>query len=184
MADFGTVARPYAKAVFDVASNANDLDGWSQALAAAAAVVADETAHDYLTRPNFAARERSEFIGSIAAELPGAAVLGSAEGRSLLALLAENDRLFALGEISAQFDQLKAEQEHRIRVTLVSASPVDAATAEKIAGALSKKFGRTVELELELDASLIGGAVIRAEDMVIDDSLQTRLARLTSALTA
>jgi F-type H+-transporting ATPase subunit delta len=184
MADFGTVARPYARAVFDLARDANDLDGWSQALAAAAAVALDETAHEYLTRPELGVRERSAFIGSIAADLPGAGVLGTTGGRNLLALLAENDRLGALGEISAQFDRLKAEQEHKIRVTLVSASAVDAATADKIAGALSIKLGRTVELELELDESLIGGAVIRAEDMVIDDSLQTRLKRLAGALAA
>jgi F0F1-type ATP synthase delta subunit len=104
------------------------------------------------------------------------------EGRNLLALLAENDRLGALTEISAQFDQLKAEQENRVAVTLVSASAVDAAQAEKISGALSRRLGRSVDLTLEVDPSLIGGAVIRAKDMVIDDSLQTRLKRLASAL--
>ena len=71
----------------------------------------------------------------------------------------------------------------KVKVTIVAASPVDAATAEKISGALSKKLGRTVELELAVDESLIGGAVIRAQDMVIDDSLKTRLKRLASTLT-
>jgi len=182
MADFGTVARPYARAVFDVAREANDLAGWSAALAAAASVSGDPAAREYLTRPELGTGQRSEFVGTIAAGLPGGSVLASNEGRNLLRLLAENDRLDALGEISAQFDQLKAEQENKVRVTLVSASDVDSATADRIASALSKKLGRSVELELELDASLIGGAVIRAEDMVIDDSIRTRLTRLASAL--
>jgi len=64
----------------------------------------------------------------------------------------------------------------------VSSSDVDSATADMITSALSNKLGRSVQLELELDASLIGGAVIRAEDMVIDDSIRTRLTRLASAL--
>ncbi len=183
MADFGTVARPYARAIFEVASEAGDLEGWSGALAAAAAVACDSAAHDYLTRPELGVAERSEFVGRIAADLPGGAVLNSAAGRNLLKLLAENDRLDALGEISAQFDELKAERENKVRVTLVSASAVDGATTDRIAKALGEKLGRSVELELELDESLIGGAVIRAADMVIDDSLRTRLTRLAGTLT-
>jgi F-type H+-transporting ATPase subunit delta len=182
MSDFGAVARPYARAIFDIALAASDLDRWSSALSAAAAVTADPAAHRYLTRPELGHTERSEFVGSIAADLPGGGLLASGEGRSLLKLLSENDRLDALAEISAQFDQLKAEQENTVRVTLVAAAAVDPATAEKITGALSTKLGRTVKLALEVDPSLIGGAVIRAQDMVIDDSLQTRLKRRTSAL--
>ena len=108
--------------------------------------------------------------------------LGTKEGQNLLKLLAENDRLGALAEISKQFDALKAEQENKVRVKLVAAAPVDAAQAERISGALGKKLGRKVELELEVDDTLIGGAIVRAEDMVIDDSLKTRLERLASAL--
>lgn len=183
MADFGTVARPYARAVFATATSAGDLDGWSGALAAAAGVAADPQARRYLTRPELGTTERCEFVATIAADLPGGAILQSAAGSNLLRLLAENGRLDALPEISAQFDQLKAEQENKVRVTLVAASAVDSETTSKISNALSKKFGRDVELELELDESLIGGAVIRAEDRVIDDSLRTRLTRLASTLT-
>ncbi len=182
MADYGTVARPYARALFETAVEANNLDGWSEALAAAAAVACDRAAREYLGRPELRVEDRSEFVRSLAAELPGSTVLDSAEGRNLLKLLSENDRLDALGEISAQFDSLKAERENKVQVTLTAASAVDAAQAEKIAGALSRKLGRTVELALEIDASLLGGAVVRAEDLVIDGSLKTRLARLAGTL--
>jgi F-type H+-transporting ATPase subunit delta len=182
MADFGTVARPYARAVFDVAVAAGDLGGWSEALRAAAAVIEDKSARAYLSRPGQGVAAQSEFVGTVAADLPGAAVLASREGRNLLKLLAENDRLDALGEISARFDRLKAERENKVKVRLIAAARVDSAQAEKIASALSRKLGRAVELDLEVDESLIGGAVVRAEDMVIDDSLKTRLTRLASAL--
>jgi F-type H+-transporting ATPase subunit delta len=183
MADFGTVARPYAKALFDVAHAAGDLDAWSHALAAGAAITSDRTARDYLSQPGLSDEQRTEFVASTAIDLPGGAVLSTGEGRNLLRLLCENDRLNALEEISRQFDQLKAEQENRLRVTLVAAASVDAGIADRIAAALGKKLGRTIELALEIDPSLIGGAVIRAEDMVIDDSLRTRLTRLAGALT-
>jgi F-type H+-transporting ATPase subunit delta len=182
MADYGTLARPYARAVFETALEAGNLDGWSTALAAAAAITADRSARDYLGRPEQSSKDRSNFVGALASELPGAAVLASAEGRNLLHLLAENDRLDALGEISQQFDALKAQHENKVKVTLTTASAVDVAQADSIAAALSRKLGREVELELAVDASLLGGAVVRAEDLVIDDSLKTRLKRLASSL--
>jgi F-type H+-transporting ATPase subunit delta len=182
MADFGTIARPYARAIFDIALAADSLEVWSSGLAAAGAVAEDKSAREFLSRPELGTAETSEFMGSVLASIGDAAIFGSQEGRNLLKLLAENDRLGALAEISAQFDQLKAEQENRVAVTLVSASAVDAAQAEKISGALSRKLGRSVDLTLEIDASLLGGAIIRAKDMVIDDSLQTRLKRLASTL--
>jgi F-type H+-transporting ATPase subunit delta len=182
MADFGTVARPYARAVFEVARAAGDLEAWSHALAAGAAIASDRTAHEYLSQPGLSDDQRTEFVASTAAELPGGAVLGTGEGRNLLRLLSENDRLDALEEISSQFDQLKAEQENKVRVTLVAAAGVDAETTDKITLALGKRLGRKVELALEIDPALIGGAVIRAEDMVIDDSLRARLTRLAGAL--
>ena len=61
--------------------------------------------------------------------------------------------------------------------------PVGEALLGRVVDALGKKLGRSVELELEVDPSLLGGAIIRAEDMVIDDSLKTRLARLAGSLT-
>jgi len=182
MADHGTVARPYAKALFDIALASNDLDGWSRALAAAAAVVSDRSAREYLARPELTVADRSAFVGSIASELPGSRLLMSAQGQNLLKLLSENDRLNVLGEIAEQFDVLKAERENMVRVTLVAANEVDAAQAEKVKAALGKKLGRTVELAVEVDKSLLGGAVVRAEDMVIDDSVRTRLQRMAASL--
>jgi F-type H+-transporting ATPase subunit delta len=182
MADYSTVARPYARALFDTAMASNSLVPWSRALAAAAAVVTDRQARAFLSRPELGVEERGEFVASLAAEMPGAEQLGSAEGRNLLRLLAENDRLDALGEISARFDRLKAEQQNTVTATLVTARPVDDDQADKVARALSRKLGRLVDLELEVDESLLGGAIVRAEDMVIDDSVRTRLQRLSSSL--
>lgn len=183
MADFGAVARPYARAIFELANEAGELDGWSDGLAAAAAVTSESAAHEFLTRPELGIGERSDFVASIAAELPGGAMLGSAQGRNLLRLLCENDRLAALSDISGQFDELKAELENKVKVRLISATDVDGETSARISAALSRKLGRAVELTVEIDASLIGGAVIRAQDMVIDDSLQMRLSRLAGSLT-
>jgi F-type H+-transporting ATPase subunit delta len=182
MADSSTIARPYAKALFDIASAERKLPAWSAALNVAAAVIGDEHARRVLGRPSLTEAQRVELVTALVTAVPGGEPLGAGEGQNLLKLLAENDRLAALPEIAAQFDALKAEAENKVKVTLVAASQVDTDLTEQVTRALAERFGRTVELSVEIDASLIGGAVIRAEDMVIDGSVRTRLQRLTETL--
>ena len=182
MADFTTVARPYAKALFDLAKEQRKLPEWSAALGAAAAVLADADAKSALANPKFDDESRAALVGDIAAAVKGGELLKTAEGKNLLRVLAENDRLTALPQVAAQFDALKAEAENKVNVTVTAATAVDKALAEQIKNALQQKLGRKVEITLAVDASLIGGAIIQADDMVIDGSVRTRLQRLTEKL--
>jgi len=182
MADDTTIARPYAKALFDVANAEKKLGAWSDALNSAAAVLGDPSAKRVLANPALDQGKRADFIRAVSVGLKGADVLETPQGKALLALLAENDRLAVLPEIAAQFDALKAEAENKIKAKLISATAVDASVAERVKQALKKRLGREVELELEVDASLIGGAIVRAEDMVIDGSVRTRLEQLARAM--
>jgi len=182
MADSSTVARPYAKALFDLANGERKLPEWSAALAAGAAVLADANAKRAIANPAFDDGARATLVGSIAGAIKGGELFASSAGKNLLLLLAENDRLTALPEIAAQFDALKAEAENKVKVMVTAATTVDAAIAEQIKKALQQKLGRAVELTLAVDASLIGGAIIQANDMVIDGSVRTRLQRLTEKI--
>src|SRR5690606_9316001 len=165
MADLSTIARPYARALFDIAKAAGNLAGWSDALRAAASVVTDPAAERFLSSPALDDAKRAAFVETVGQDLPGGALLRTNEGKGFLRLLAENDRLTALPEIAAQFDALKAQAENKVKATLVSAAEVDAAVAEQVAQALERKLGRKVELTLAVDPEILGGAVIRAEDM-------------------
>jgi len=182
MADFSTVARPYAKAIFAIARDSNELGAWSDGLHGAALAVSDAGAKNFLARPALRAQQRADFVRSILADTSVGGVFGSAAGNNLLAILSENGRLAALPEIAVQFDKLKALAENKIGVKLVSASEVDAAQVDKIAQALQRRLGRAVELEVEIDPELVGGAVVRADDMVIDGSVRSRLQRLAGSL--
>lgn len=182
MADTSTIARPYAKALFDLANGERKLAAWSDALRAAATVVADAGANRALANPAFDDGARATLVGSIVSAIKGGELLATPEGKNLLKLLAENDRLTVLPEIAAQFDLLKADAENRVNVTVTSATPIDKALAEQIKRSLEQRLKRAVELTLNVDASLIGGAIIQADDMVIDGSVRTRLQRLTEAL--
>jgi F-type H+-transporting ATPase subunit delta len=106
------------------------------------------------------------------------------EGRNFMRTLADNRRLALLPEIATRFDELKSAAEGIIDVTVTSAAPLDDSQQRKLASALERRLGRSVRLQCATDAALIGGAVLRAGDLVIDGSLRGRLERIAYELTA
>jgi len=188
MAEKNTIARPYAEAVFELAREANALDSWSDALALAGALTADGQVADFLANPVLSEEEQLKFVtGLVAGAADGRpGLLGGSDrrGTNFLKLLIENDRIDVLPEIAEHFEALKAEIENVVDVTVTSATALDDAQKEAIASALRKRLGRQIRLETELNEDLIGGAVIRAGDVVIDGSLRARLEGLANALTA
>jgi F-type H+-transporting ATPase subunit delta len=87
-----------------------------------------------------------------------------------------------LPEIANHFDTLKANVENKVDVTVTSAAVLSAAQQKAVVKALKDRLGREINLDTEIDESLIGGAVIRAGDVVIDGSLRARLEGLADAL--
>lgn len=179
MADRSTIARPYAKAAFAQAKSAGALDAWSSLLDRGAAVVTDPRVAALIGSPKVTPAQLAELVTDVA----GSAGTGEG-GSNFLRLLADSRRLGFLPEIAARFQALKDEAEGTVDVTVTSAAAMPDAEREKIATALAKRFNRKVRVHAEVDPSLIGGAVVRAGDMVIDGSLKSRLERLAFELTA
>jgi len=179
MAENLTLARPYARAVFELASEKRAFDGWSKTLSVLAALCADAGVCALFTSPKAVPAVRAEVIGELATKA-GAKL--DPQARNFLQLLADNRRLILLPEIAAEFERLRAEAENTLEVELVAAMPVAAAEQKLISDALHKKLGRKITLKYVEDKTLIGGAVLRAGDMVIDGSVRERLSRLTAEL--
>jgi F-type H+-transporting ATPase subunit delta len=178
MADKSTIARPYAKAAFEEARDHGRLGPWSAGLRTAAAVVSDPRVEALLGNPRVTAEELASLVAGIA----GATL--DEEGRNFVRTLADNHRLAVLPQIAARFDELKAEAEGVIDVTVTSAAPLEEAQRGKLATALERRLKRSVRMHCETDPALIGGAVLRAGDMVIDGSLRAKLERIAFELTA
>jgi F-type H+-transporting ATPase subunit delta len=183
MADNSTVARPYAKAAFDIAREAGELAAWSESLRVAGALLADGQVAKYLSRPALNDDKRLDFLTGLLASAGGRVLSGTdKKGTNFLKLLLEYGRIAALPEIAEHFEMLKAEVENTVDVTVTSSTPLSAEQRSTIAAALEKRLGRNVNLETEVNENLIGGAVIRAGDVVIDGSLRARLDGLSAAL--
>jgi F-type H+-transporting ATPase subunit delta len=175
MAEQATVARPYARAAFEHARERGELATWSQMLAAAAAVAAAPGAEDLFGNPRVGREELVELLAAVAAQR---GVRVGPDGRNYLGVLAHNHRLRFLPAIAAQFEQLRSEVENTIDVEVTTAMPLEPAQRSRLSEALAKRFQRQVRIAETVDPALVGGAIVRAGDLVIDGSVQGRLARL------
>ncbi len=175
MAELSTLARPYAKAAFEYAMEAGDLQGWSDSLGTVSSVAKQSSVDQLLSSPSSTSSEQAAALTGICGES-----LSSA-GKNFICILSENRRLKLLPQIAHQFEIMKANQEKAIEVDVASAQPLDEEQQEKLTEALSKKLERKVNMQVSLDKSLLGGAVIRAGDTVIDGSIRGRLTKLAES---
>jgi F-type H+-transporting ATPase subunit delta len=178
MADRFTIARPYAKALFELALGQKRLDAWSEVLARASAVVRDQRVRALLTSPHVTTDQLAQLVIEV--------VGGKLDdyGRNFLRVLAQNRRLGFIPEIAAIYEKLKAEAENTVDVTVTSAVALDTALQKRFTAALKERLQRDVRLQCETDPGLLGGAILRADDLVIDGSLRGRLERLGAELKA
>lgn len=177
MAERATIARPYAKAAFEYARDAKAFDRWSRDFALAGEIVADPRIAELLGNPELTAADQASLVTDVAGDRldPGF--------QNFVRVLAENHRLPLLPEIAAHFEHLRSQVENTVDVEVISAVALDHAQAEKLKMALDKRLKARVRMKNSVDPSLMGGAVIRAGDLVIDGSIKGRLERLRTELT-
>jgi F-type H+-transporting ATPase subunit delta len=177
MAERATIARPYAKAAFAYATEQGRTAQWSRWLDIAHQVVASEEYARLSQSPDVTTAQLLDLVRSICgAELDEA-------GRTFLALLAENQRVDYLPEIAQHFAALAADAENVADVEIVSATALDQQQQARLADAMRKRLQRDVRLTCRIDPALIGGAIVRSGDLLIDGSLKGKLERLQTELT-
>ena len=176
MAELTTLARPYAKAAFEYAQAHQQLANWSAMLGLAAAVSQDDTMQRVLKAPRLTSTEKATTFIEVCGDKFDAQV------RNFLNIISENNRMELLPEIADMFELYKAEQERSVDVDVTSAFALSDEQQDKLAKVLSARLGREVRLHAAEDATLIGGVVIRAGDLVIDGSVRGKIAKLAEAL--
>lgn len=178
MAETSTVARPYAKAAFEYARDQKALEAWSGHLASAAQAVVDtEFNAKVVGNPKLSRGQKTELLLEVCGELDESL-------RNFLRTVGSRGRFAALPAIAEQFEALRAQEEKRVDVTIVSAFDLDVAQQDKLATALKKRLNREISITTQVDRALMGGVILRAGDTVIDGSVRGRLNRLRDALSA
>ena len=181
MSDFETAARPYAKAIFELASAEGNLQSWGDTLQVAAVIASDADMQAMFELPSMLSKQQCELFLSVMSGVKNVPEV-SADFKNLVALLAENNRLAVLPSIATAFETLKQEAEGKIEVRVRTAQKLSVKQQDAMAKSLAKKLGKEISVTTEIDESLIAGAIIQAGDMVIDGSAKGRLDKLTTML--
>tara|TARA_A100001037_G_C15127729_1_gene627106 strand:+ start:791 stop:1330 length:540 start_codon:yes stop_codon:yes gene_type:complete len=176
MAEYATIARPYANAAFAVAKSEDDLRHWSGALDVLVAASADTKVRVMLESPEISKEEKAAQLCNLCGDEL------NKRTKQFVKVLAQNKRLDLLSEIRDQFEALSAAEEQVLDVTVTSAYPISSDEEEMLRKSLAAKYSKEVSLSAEIDKELIGGAIIRAGDTVIDGSLRGKLDKLTETL--
>ncbi len=176
MAEPITAARPYARAAFETARERNEVAQWSQALAALAALVSAPEAGRLINDPHCSKAQTGERIVEILGDVL------NPHGRNFVRLLAVNQRLNLANEVAALFEQYRADAECISVVEIVSAQDLGETQRDALCRAVERRTGRKAEAAFRTDETLLGGAVVRIGDLVVDGSLKTKLEKLSQTL--
>lgn len=174
MAELATIARPYAEALFKTAGS--DLAGTAVWLDELAAIASNVQLQQYAGNPSVTSAQTFEVMTGVAkGQLPEAA-------KNFLRAVIDNGRISVLPEIASQFRVLKNAKSGSSDATVYSAFALDAAALADLAATLEKRFGRKLNLKVELEPELIGGVRVVVGDEVLDTSVKARLQQMKAAL--
>ena len=178
MAELATLARPYAKAAFRHAQADGILDPWLTMLNLVSTVAEQGNVQALLDAPNLSSEAKARAFSDVFGDAL------SKDFANFVHVLADNKRLGLLSEITEQYYTLKSQLEKTVDVEITTAFALTEAEQKKLSKALASKLERAVELTSHVDQSLLGGALVRAGDTVIDGTVRGRLTKLAETLTA
>ncbi|MDO1510837.1 MULTISPECIES: F0F1 ATP synthase subunit delta [unclassified Neisseria] len=175
MAEFATIARPYAKALFGLAQEKNQIESWLGGLKELSSVVQQVKIAAFIEQPEKSASDKAEV-------LVGLVELNDASLKNFVHVLAEQKRLQLLPEVYAQFQDLSLTLNHTKRAVIYSAYELTDVQLKDLVAELQERFGTSLEITTEVDSELIGGVKVEMGDQVLDLSLQGKLNALYAAM--
>jgi F-type H+-transporting ATPase subunit delta len=176
MANRDTAARRYAEAAFEVAMRDGTVDAWRAELDDAASIAADEEVGRMLANPAVPLDTRTEMAQTIFGAVVSQPVL------NLINLMLRRGRIHQLPRIAAEFRRLDNARQGITPATATSAAPLDPDEVRAVTERMEQLTGGRIELDLQVDPSLLGGLVVRLGDRLIDGSVRGRLERLRNQL--
>jgi F-type H+-transporting ATPase subunit delta len=178
MTDMNHIARPYARAIFELAKEKDTIEDWSSVLDQLATYASDQAVAEIMADPQVSGAEIVNVFQTLLGEL------ANDYTHNFLLCLAEHSRFVAIQDIAEIYEALKSALENKVDVTLTSAFEVSDEFLETIKSKLKKRFNSDIDIKCQIDESIIGGAIIVAGDLVIDGSVQGKMQRLSNSLLA
>ncbi len=176
MAELATLARPYAKAVFDLAVEMDNFEQWSDDLNFLATIMEDPTMEAVIANPQVTKKTLTHILLDVCEGQI------SEVGKNLLKILVDNNRLVAIPQLVLQYEELKAQHQGYIKVDVATPYPLEQVQTQELEIVLQKRLGKAVNISTTIDKSLLGGCLIRAGNEVIDVSIKGHLQQLAVEL--
>ena len=167
-----TVARRYARALFNLAEEQGALDAVATALEAASRVVEDPAVARVLAGPVDRTRKRA-LVETIARDVAAPPLL-----ERFLFLLVDSERIGHLAAIRSVFDDLVDRRRGIVRARVRAAAPLPDDVRDQIAQVFGRVTGKQVVLSVEVVPTLLAGVVVEVDGRVYDGSLHTQLEKL------
>ncbi len=178
MAEALTIARPYAKAIFELAKAQGQYKKWTDLLDLLSVIVRDPQVEALIKAPMVPSIDKASFIATMDNKI------FDEQGRELVQILVAAGRLLVVPEISALYEKYCAEEKQTLVVDVCSAIPLEPKQKEELQLTIAKYFHKTVLVSWREDPSLIGGMIVKAEDKVFDGSVRGQLQALHKELVA
>lgn len=176
MAESQTLARPYAEAAYGLAREQGSVAAWADQLSALVAITTEPQVAELINNPS----TPTEVVASVVNTIGSTVLTDSA--KRLVETMAANRRLSVIADAKTQFDALRAENEGRIQASVTSAVALSSEQQAALKTALDAKWSANVEVTFNVDSTLVGGAVIKAHDWVIDGSIASQLNKLSAVI--
>ncbi|QRN04980.1 F0F1 ATP synthase subunit delta [Legionella sp. MW5194] len=182
MSETITIARPYAKAIFEHALHQGKLTEWSTILFAASQIALNDHVISFIGNPAATIEQQITLMADPLKKMADTGEIPALD--NFIRTLAENKRLQILPDIYVLFEAMRSEQEKTLTISVTSYSTLSNTQEKELIDALSKRLQRQVTLKVAIDKSLLGGAIIKAGDLVIDGSVRGKLNKLGAGLAA
>lgn len=171
-------ARPYARAIYELARQAKQVAAWQVLLELAGLILEQAEVTAYVTNPKVSSEQAAQLVLDILDDKSSVAI------KNIITLLADNRKLALLPAIAQIFASYAARDSQTEKVAVRSAVELDASTKEKLVQTLTQRLQKKIEVDYEIDPALIGGATIRTEQWVLDGSIKNQLQELRKQITS
>jgi F-type H+-transporting ATPase subunit delta len=172
------IAGRYAQALFELAKETGALDVLERdadAVQDALLMSADLTT--LITSPVVEREDQARAMTAVAAKMGLSALM-----TNTIALMAQKRRLFVLPHLVADLMRRIAEEKGVVTAEVTAPAALSDAQVSALAASLKARVGKDVKLKTTVDASLIGGLVVKLGSSMIDTSVKAKLAALQNSI--
>ena len=181
MAEFATIARPYAKALFELADEKKQIESWLSGLKELAWSVQQPQVAALIEETETDSKHKTEFLVDL---LKDSAAMKDELFRNFVSIVAAEKRLQVLPAIYTQYQDLALSRNNAKKAVVYSAFEfASEGQKAKIINDLEQHFNTRLEATFEVDPELIGGIKVEVGDQVLDLSVQGKLQQLYAAMT-